>query len=245
MALLLKNNAVFLHIPKTGGTWVKNILASLDLVKAPLGKEHSDFERSFWHDKLHHDSKVARQLLRRAIRSPKAPVRIEPGCFKFCFVREPLNWYESWWRFMQSRNWKSWGDDRDPYKWHPNSMLNGLGSPDFNTFVFNVNKKRPGYVTEMYGWYVRPGISFVGKLECLPQDLIKAFALMKLDVDLKRISGVSEANESPASIPMPEWDPELRKQTLRLEYAGYVRFGYPVDEEQLSPGLTGSFSDSH
>jgi hypothetical protein len=236
MALLLKNGSVFLHIPKTGGTWIRKVLQELDLVKGPLGHGHSDFERAFWHDKLHHDLKVVRYILRRAVHSPKAQPMMEPGCFKFCFVREPLGWYESWWRFMESLNWKVLGDESDPYKWHPNSMLNGLGSPDFNTFMHNVNKKRPGYVTEMYGWYVRPGVGFVGKMERLQQDLVKAFALMKLDIDPNRILAVARQNESPSHIPKPEWDPALKKETLRLEYAGYVRFGYPLEEAQLVAG---------
>lgn len=230
MALLLKNEAVFLHIPKTGGTWVRRVLQELDLVKGPLGHGHSDFERAFWHHVLHHDLKVIRYIFRRAVRSPRAPAQMKPGCFKFCFVREPLKWYVSWWRFMQSLDWKQMGDERDPYKWNPLAMLNGLGSPDFNTFMYNLNKKRPGFVTEMYGWYVRPGVDFVGKQESLEQDLLKVFSLMQLDIDVDKIMSVDKLNESPSHIPQPQWDPALKRETLRLEYAGYVRFGYPVEK---------------
>jgi hypothetical protein len=237
MAYLLRNGAVFLHIPKTGGTWIKQVLQELDLIQAPLGHQHSDWERSFWHDKLHRDFKVMRYIFRRVVRSRQAQPRINPNCFKFCFIREPLRWYESYWRFMESLdwNWKSWGDERDPYRWHPCAMVNGLESPDFNTFMHNVNKKRPGFVTEMYGWYVRPGIGFVGKQECLRQDLIKAFSLMNLEVDVSRILSMPRQNESPAHIPMPEWDPALKRATLRFEYAGYLRFGYPVEGVRLVP----------
>jgi hypothetical protein len=232
MAFLLRNGAVFLHVPKTGGTWIKQVLQELDLIQAPLGHQHSDWERSFWHDKLHHDLKVVRYIFRRAVRSRRAQARIDPGCFRFCFIREPLRWYESYWRFMQSKNWdwKTWGDERDPYKWHPCAMVNGLESPDFNAFMHKVNKKRPGFVTEMYGWYVRPGIGFVGKQEWLAHDLMKALSLMKLDVDPGRILSVARKNETPSRIPRPEWDPALKKATLRFEYAGYVRYGYPVEE---------------
>src|ERR1700722_13221515 len=206
MALLLKNGAVFLHIPKTGGSWVRRVIIEMGLLKTQVSHGHSDFERSFWHDKLHHDLKVVRQILRRAVRSSRAPV-ISPDCFKFCFVREPLTWYESRWRFMQGLNWPAAGNEKDPYKWDPTAMLNGLGSPDFNTFVYNVNKKRPGFVTEMYGWYVRPGIGFVGKMESIRQDLTKAFSLMKIEVDASRILSMPVQNESPSHVPKPEWDP--------------------------------------
>jgi hypothetical protein len=231
MAFLLKNGAVFLHVPKTGGTWIKHVLEELDLIAAPLGHIHNDWDRAFWHDKMHGDLKVLKYIFRRVLRSPRAQARIQPDCFKFCFIREPLRWYESYWRFMQALdwNWKTWGDERDPYKWHPCAMVNTLGSPDFNTFMHNVNKKRPGFVTEMYGWYVRPGIGFVGKQERLPRDLSTAFSLMNLDIDEAKITSVLRQNESPSHIPRPEWDPAVRKATLRCEHAGYVRFGYPVD----------------
>ena len=230
MTVLLKNNAVFLHIPKTGGSWIYHVLETFKLVQARLGHEHADYEHALWHDRFHRDGKVVRHLIRRAIGSSRAPTAMPHKSFKFCFVREPLKWYESYWRFMQSQNWQLWGDEINPYKWHPNAMLNGLGSPDFNTFMHNVNKKRPGYVTEMYGWYVRPGVNFIGKQESLVEDMIKAFALMKWDVDADKVRSVEKLNESPSNIPKPQWDPALKKETLRLEYAGYARFGYPVEE---------------
>jgi len=246
MAFLLRNGAVFLHIPKTGGTWIKQVLQELDLIQAPLGHQHSDWDRSFWHDKLHHDLKVARYILRRTIRSPKAQARMKPDCFKFCFVREPLLWYESYWRFMESQNWNwtLWGNERDPYKWHPCSMINELGSPDFNTFMHRVNRKRPGFVTEMYGWYVRPGIGFVGRQEFMHRDLLKVFSLMNLPFDSSKFESVPKRNESPVRVPIPVWDPVLRKATMRLEHTGYVRFGYAIDGESLnSASRIGRLSD--
>jgi hypothetical protein len=236
MALLLRNQAVFLHIPKTGGTWVRNVLKQFDLVEGNLGHGHSPYDRAFWHEKLHHDLKVARYMFRRAIRSRRMQPRMDPQAFKFCFVREPLSWYESYWRFMESIDWawKTWGDEMDPYRWDPCAMINQQGSPDFNAFMHNVNKKRPGFVTELYSWYVRPGVDFVGKNENLTNDLIEAFRLMKLNIDPKLILAVPRQNETPSHIPKPEWDPALRRETMRLEYASYVRYGYPIDEAVLA-----------
>ncbi len=229
MTLLLINGAVFLHIPKTGGIYIHTVLDALGLIKAPLGHEHADFDHAFWNDRFHCDAKVLRHILRRAAGLRRAPARMGPDAFKFCFIREPLKWYESYWRFMQGLNWHKWGDEQDPYHWHPNAMLNGLGSSDFNEFMYNVNRKRPGYVTEMFGWYVRPGVQFVGKQETLEADLLRVFSLMNLDVDRAKIERIGRQNQSPAHIPMPEWDPALKRETFRLEYPGYVRFGYSTE----------------
>lgn len=230
MTCLLKNNAVFLHIPKTGGTWVWTVLNALGLVRARLGHEHADLMHAAWHDRFCSDAKLLRQLLRKFARSARAPVTMPADSFKFCFVREPLKWYESYWRFMQSLEWTPLGDENSPTNWHPNAMLNGLGSPDFNTFMDNVNRKRPGYVTEMYGWYTPPGIAFVGRQEFLREDLEKALKLMKVDCDPEYVKQLPIINQSPAKFPTPEWDPKVRRKTLLSEYAAYARFGYPFPD---------------
>lgn len=111
-------------------------------------------------------------------------------------------------------------------------MLNGLGSSDFNEFVFNVNRKRPGFVTELFGWYARPSTQFVGKLENLAVDLRKVLLSMKVDVDLSYLKQLPHINAVAGYIPQPEWDPALKQKTLRLEYAAYVRYGYAVAEDR-------------
>jgi hypothetical protein len=228
MALLLKNGAVFLHVPKTGGCFVQKVLRHLDLVGRPIG-DHNSHDRVFWYDRFHRDEKVARNLVRRAL--GWIP-RVSPSGFRFCFVREPLSWYVSCWRFMESRKWKREGDEANPYHWNPLEMLNGLGSSDFNEFVSNVNRKRPGFVTELYGWYARPTTQFVGKQENLVADLRRVLAAMKVDVELSYLQELPPINAVASYIPRPEWDPALRRKTQRLEYAAYVRYGYPIHDEE-------------
>ena len=127
--------------------------------------------------------------------------------------------------------WRRFGDENNPYHWSPVAMLNGLGSPDFNTFVANVNRVRPGFVTEMFGWYARPATTFVGKQENLSRDLVKALSLLGLEVSLAEVEKFPATNESPPSRAPLEWDPKVRRATLRFEYTGYVRYGYKVPEE--------------
>src|SRR5271155_1758232 len=123
MTVVLKNGAVFLHIPKTGGSWIWEVLNAYGLILGPLGHEHADWDRSFWNDRFQRDGKVFRHILRRYVGSSRAPLQYKEDAFRFCFVREPLTWYESYWRFMQGLNWQVWGDERNPYKWHPKAML--------------------------------------------------------------------------------------------------------------------------
>ena len=234
MTVLLKNNSVFFHIPKTGGWWVLAVLQHLDLVRSELGSRHADYERVLWHDRFYKDAKVLRGILRRAVSARRAPVRIDPQCFKFCFVREPLKWYESYWRFMQSLDWVAWGDELKPNRWHPLSPLNGLGSADFNTFMDNVNRKRPGFVTELYGRYARADV-VVGKQETLLEDTLRIFRQMEVGGDDRIIAAIPKVNETcPASFPPPAWDRKVKQEMLRLEYAGYVRYGYSAEAASLT-----------
>jgi len=60
MALRLRNNCEFLHIPKTGGTWVESVLKANDLIINRLGNKHSDFDRTIFNERLG----TGRELLR-------------------------------------------------------------------------------------------------------------------------------------------------------------------------------------
>jgi hypothetical protein len=232
MSFRLKNGAVFLHIPKTGGTWVASLLERLDLVDRPL-EPHGDFERLFWNGRFHPDGKVFRNLLRR--RLGLLPPPIDPACFKFCFVREPLGWYVSWWRYMEGMNWRTWGSETDPYLWSPLAMLNGLGSPDFNTFVENVNRKRPGFVTELFGRFARPSVDFIGRQENLRDDFLAALHLSGLKPDPAIVENFPRLNEASGRVPFPDWDPCVWRRTLHFEYAAYARYGYAIPDEPGAP----------
>ena len=153
----------------------------------------------------------------------------------FCFVRNPLRWYESWFKYMEqpSRQWKFWGDERDIYDWHPNSILNGLGQCGFPEFVQNVNKKRPGYVTELYGWYTKPQIDFIGKQEQLVDDFIEVLKIMNLDFDEEFVRNYGKVGASPNPEKEVNWPDELKMTTALLEYAGMIRYGYRSTLEEM------------
>ena len=49
MAVMLKCGAIFLHIPKTGGSWVTDVLADQGLIKKQIGQIHADLVRVLYY----------------------------------------------------------------------------------------------------------------------------------------------------------------------------------------------------
>ena len=83
---------------------------------------------------------------------------------------------------------------------------------------------RPGYVTELFGWYTKPQIDFIGKQESLRDDLVKVLKIMNVDFDEDFIRTYKEVGVSPTKKIV--WDEDLKTEMFKLEYAGVVRYGY-------------------
>ena len=222
MALVLKNGAVFLHVPKTGGNWITAILEDLGLVDRSIAHKHADIDHFF--APFYQNKKSKTTITKYIFRNVFFPCTKKP--FMFCFVRNPLSWYESWFKYMSQpkMNWQNFGNERNIYGWHPNSMLNGLGNNDFNAFIENVINKRPGFVTEMYGWYTRPQMDFIGKQENLADDFMSVLKIMDLEFDEDFIRSYKPVGVSPESDIV--WDEGLKRKLAICEYAGLLKYGY-------------------
>lgn len=124
MALILKSGAVFLHIPKTGGNLVTSVLRESGLVRAQLGHKHADMSRLL----VPADGRVSKPVLFLEMRRIMTALRPKP--FLFCFVRHPLKWYESWFKYkaQPARNWRTWGSERELLDWHPAAPLSSTSS---------------------------------------------------------------------------------------------------------------------
>lgn len=100
MAVILKGGAVFLHIPKTGGSFITKVLKELGLVSVKRGHKHTDI--------AHLHLPIGTDIIRRLrYRVGYMAGLYSDTPFMFCFVRHPLKWYESWYRFMSDprQNW--------------------------------------------------------------------------------------------------------------------------------------------
>ena len=239
MAVVLRCGSELLHIPKTGGSWVTSVLEANDLISQHRGHKHADFDRNLLSSAFsarQHLSEVLRLTKEKFLYASKnAPISEAP--FRFCFVRHPLSWYESWWKYMKGRNWNDWGTQNSADNWHPNSILNGLGSDDFNEFVWNIVRVRPGYVSELYASYTKPGIGFIGKTETLRDDLCYVLDLLGHSYSKDSILSAKRENVSKTKPSEIRWDPDLRLLVMRLELSALVNFDYLTESERNILGV--------
>ena len=224
MSVMLKNGSVFLHIPKTGGKWIENALDELSLKKYKFSHNHADMDRT-----VNFAGHYPTYFMRKIVKHGPFVHRNIRDAFKFCFVRHPLKYYESYFKYAWSLDWPEFpGLDvhSKTDKWHPNSVLFDIGDKDFNQFIRNVIKKRPGYVTELYGSFATPDIDFIGKTENLVEDFINVLHLMKVDFDEQYVRDLKPVNVSKKPSNPIKWDPKLKEEILKIEYPALVKYGY-------------------
>lgn len=207
--------------------WVSAALRDLGLVRCRVVSKHADMERV-----LHCSKYYPGRWLEATVKAgPLWQSRVRRS-FKFCFVRHPLAWYESYWLFMRGRGWNVWGvNRRGRPRWHPNAPLDGLGDDDFNRFMRKVLERRPGYVGEMYDRYATPSIDFVGKQERLAEDLAEVLRRLGVPCDAERLRSRAPVNVSDRAAGAPVWDEALRREVEAAEHAALERFGYATDHE--------------
>lgn len=238
MAVELVDGSVFIHVPKTGGSWVTEVLQAAGLVKRSLRHIHATPQLL----RLHHHigctrdvwkNLISPRLKRKFFRSPvHSTVNYDnylDGRFCFAFVRHPLKWYESMWRYGMGSQWKDFTNEElrvNPFYWHPWEALESCRNDNFNAFISAITQKCPGYVSQMYGLYVNDAeVQFIGKQEQLVADLIRVLKERNLSFDENFIRNYRKVNEAshPGSL---TWEPDLKAEVERLEYPALKRFGY-------------------
>ena len=207
MALLLPKS-VFIHIPKTGGMWVRAALLRVGL--APGGLRHRQhvegslpaYPHCCKHTRVEdlNDASIHRKTI-------------------FAFVRHPLSYYQSYWAFKMRTGWN-----------HRDVFDQTFVREDFSSFVRAVTSERPGWVASMYQTYLGNGrIHIIGKQESLVEDLIGALTQAGETFDASIIRETSKENEAASLDPWREqcrYTPGLEHAVVQSE-AGAIRlFGY-------------------
>ena len=225
MALLLTDDSVFLHVPKAGGTWVTRVLREAGVVRFRFSSKHADVAHTLDFGRRH-----PWQYLKRTARGgPGLHGRIRAG-YKFTFVRHPLSWYRSFYKYMTQLEWKRHtGIGRDP--WHPYEELYDHKADSFEGFMERVVERSPGFCTRMFRGYTEPGVDFVGTQENLVSDLVHVMEARGFEFDPERVrqrkrENVSSKAKKPLALPADLFD-----AFAKTEAEGLERYGYDADPD--------------
>ena len=203
MIILPKQKAVFVHIPKTGGDSVSRFL-----INNVPGAFHSGGGKH-WAPWMHTNV---------------------PGIhFKFAFVREPVAWYKSFYRFIHNNYIVPNGKYPvfEKGKYHPMRQWEKYDWSSFDTFIECVYGETPAYYTKLVEWMTGPEnsrmINYIGKQEELSMHL--AFVMSKLSmghlvVECKKMPHI---NRSVGKFPISDHTVAMIQ---KQEHAIYRRFRY-------------------
>ena len=171
MALILPKS-VFVHIPKTGGTWVRRAIeASMGIEKDSSEIEIDRVDK--WGEKVHAKIKDIKRELGESLEDR----------FLFSFVRRPLDLLKS---LYISKVYPEIVDF-DGEKEVNNDKIS------FKKFVY---QRGPSFVTNLYTNYLQspsgifPYVDYIGRTENLKQDLIEALEMAGEDFDRQVIENM-------------------------------------------------------
>lgn len=237
MALLLRNNVIFFHVPKTAGTWVENVLYKSGLILARIGHKHETPSRIFnksFHRLLQESSLCHPWNVKDRLDLANRLINLSPSMYSFIFVRSPLAWYESWFRYMSrcDRNWRRWGESAVAARnWHPCYPLNTIRHPEnFDDFAKSVVASYPGWVTCLYAQYDFSEVDFVGTKENLLASIVDLSyiidepALRKV-AEREVLQKVNEGTTEPLV-----WNRSTKQKVAEVEKTAILRYGYRTIE---------------
>lgn len=231
MALQMRNS-IFFHVPKTGGTWVRQAIRNAGIPTNEIGPDLS--KHSF--NRLSNIFHCAPGLVH------------SEGYFTFAFVRNPLSYYQSYWSFKMRT-----GAD--------NIFDKAYMDEDFLQFVRNVIEGHPGWVSALYKKFLGPNadwVDYVGRQESLRKNLIQVLHLAGENFQEAAIYATNSLNEASS---LKEWSAkckytsQIAKEVYAVEKEAIELYGYQdsdmeskiftFKEVAASPSLQNEGASSH
>ena len=204
---------IFLHIPRTAGHWIEQALR-LNRIPVRIVYTSNRVPTKLAPHKYFEDKQAVRELR-----------------FRWTFVRNPISWYESWWKFdaVESNPKDPWG----PTRFLPKRREN------FNDWIAECIETEPSFVTRMYEWYIGPPglreMDYIGGYEHLHRHLSTILEAIGINVSPSQLKSIPPENSSAHNAERKafEWDKDLKNLLARSEISCLNRFY--SDEHELQP----------
>ncbi|WP_316188722.1 hypothetical protein [Bradyrhizobium sp. SZCCHNS1054] len=195
MAVRLSGSGTLIMLPvKVGGTWLRRALTAGAVGWTEDGGE----------DLRGHDGLEARQ---------------RDGSFLATFVREPVDWYRSYWAYRMEGGWR------------PRYSLDQIcGASEFRTFVRNAVVELPGFLSALFERYAGPvddPVDFVGRQARLADDLVLLLRMRGERFDEVALRATPPANTTSIRPPI---DAGLVDIIYVSEQAMAQRFGFAWED---------------
>lgn len=152
-------------------------------------------------------------------------IEIPTDNYVFGFVRHPVDWYESFWRYRRSQRFKSLGI------W----PLDYLVEKPFEDFVLEITRRHPGYLGNLYRIMLWRADE-IGRLEYLNWELPTFCLRAKIPIDVDHmITSLARENHNISTNPRPaQLSQTARNQLLDSESLAFKCWNHC----ELPVGLT-------
>ena len=192
MAILLpKSRSLILEVPKTGSKWLRAAVGRSGVLWEQIGPEA-------WrgHGTLSVHGRGFHKIA--------------------CFVRNPFEWYRTYWAWRQEKGWR-------PKKYE---LDRRCASPNFSEFVRTATTELQGYLSDLFEEYAGPEetpVDFVGHQEDLADGLVRFLIAAGEAFDERELRKTPRVNVSTERPEISEADSLL---ILLSEYSAFTRYGY-------------------
>lgn len=206
---LLTDKFLFLHIPKTGGSYVRECFKALGISGREIFHEHAFFPA------------IERHISRAELE----------GKLVICFIRNPVTWYKSRWSFRMQFGWRmenplDFNCASNDFNIFVNNCIDYAGGD-----IGWATKKMLNYIDSVPNYLKL----FIGKAEYLEDDLLRSLVLsgsIEESVSLPKIPKINVCKvDGIDSQALATYDATTYKRMLECD-GDFIRKFYPELSKQ-------------
>lgn len=218
MSRFLKDTkALFLHIPRTGGSWVERAMRMMQLPCARWTTVKAD-----WLPKKH-------LYFPQYVKNARKKVN-----FQWTIIRHPVDYWQAIWRWMtdvKQRHRHKLSHCLTEWKWHPQARAIENYDPSFDKWVERMLEDQGAWATRNYFMYIGPPggewCHYVGRFESLEDDFFDVLRLLgyheKIEQHEQEVRCIGKVNQNKRPV-VAEWRKDLLQQVYHEERVAIRRW---------------------